>query len=266
MLNDFSRLENPVNPFLISLRTMWIVDADQSYDVKKGGANRNEFIALRTIKGIGVISIEGIGDISLKEGTMLLLESEKIRRYYCHENCWNFWWFEFSSEDTFGLPLYRVMDIGFIDGEKDKVLACYNIMKHNDRHSAAMASSLFSVLLCMWFKKCEDISRNSSPYEQSINEVILYMKNNLEKKITMDELAAKVGLCEKRFRQIFMEITDIQPKKYLKKLRMIAAEELLKNTSIHGYEISEKLGYSNQFHFIREFKKYYGVPPSHFRT
>ena len=48
--------------------------------------------------------------------------------------------------------------------------------------------------------------------------------------------------------------------------RMIKAAELLKLTSLSIADIGSAVGYENQLHFSRAFKKKYGVPPREWRN
>jgi AraC family transcriptional regulator len=64
---------------------------------------------------------------------------------------------------------------------------------------------------------------------------------------------------------VFVKATGYTPKKYFDALRLKCAEELLRNTSLSIAEISEKTGFSSQFHFCSAFKQTYRVPPSRYR-
>jgi len=52
---------------------------------------------------------------------------------------------------------------------------------------------------------------------------------------------------------------------YLTKLRMNKALQLLTDTNLKVYEIAQAIGYNDQTHFSKAFKKQYGVSPSDFR-
>jgi len=53
---------------------------------------------------------------------------------------------------------------------------------------------------------------------------------------------------------------------YLTKLRMNKALQLLDDTNLKVYEIAQEVGYNDQTHFSKAFKKQYGVSPSDFRN
>ena len=54
----------------------------------------------------------------------------------------------------------------------------------------------------------------------------------------------------------------VSPMKYIIYLRMQKAVELLKRKTFSISQIAYALGYKNQFYFSKEFKKYFGLPPS----
>jgi two-component system, response regulator YesN len=48
---------------------------------------------------------------------------------------------------------------------------------------------------------------------------------------------------------------------YLKSLRMQRAKQLIDSTFLNTKEIMKRVGMRNESHFVREFKKIYGLPP-----
>lgn len=52
---------------------------------------------------------------------------------------------------------------------------------------------------------------------------------------------------------------------YLKNLRMQKAGELLETTSLSVKEVGAAVGMLDQSHFVRAFKKSYGLTPSQYR-
>ena len=52
---------------------------------------------------------------------------------------------------------------------------------------------------------------------------------------------------------------------YLKNLRMQKAGELLETTSLNVKEVAAAVGMRDQSHFVRAFKKSYGLTPSQYR-
>lgn len=52
---------------------------------------------------------------------------------------------------------------------------------------------------------------------------------------------------------------------YLKSLRMQRAKQLIDSTFLNTKEIMQRVGMKNESHFVREFKKMYGLPPGSYK-
>lgn len=266
MKTKFVETEKPVATPALSLKSIWILQADHSYDVKKGGNYPdNEMVVLKSIKGSGKISLEGIGDLHAKAGTLLITEHKRIRRYYCSSTEWDFYWFEFFVCDVIDLPKNILIKSNMNEFEIAQILSCANYLQQEDVISKCIASSAFTGLLYRWLREYNKFLLNSKPYEEQIRSAANYMVNNINTGLTMQSLSQKYGLCEKRFRQLFYNVYSTTPKRYFDKLRMHAAESLLKKTNLSISSIAEELAYSSQFHFTREFKKWYNTSPTKFR-
>lgn len=79
---------------------------------------------------------------------------------------------------------------------------------------------------------------------------------------TMETIASQYGITARHMQQLFLQTTGLTPKLYSQinrfqhSLRLVTA----KNTSLTS--IAYECGYSDQSHFIREFKTFTGVTPS----
>lgn len=80
------------------------------------------------------------------------------------------------------------------------------------------------------------------------------------------ELAKIVNLSPSRLRHLFKTETGRTPAQYLKHLRLQKAELLLSTTFLTVKEIVNRVGLNTGSHFVREFKKVYGVTPTTYRS
>ena len=81
----------------------------------------------------------------------------------------------------------------------------------------------------------------------------------------MEDVAGYVGIDRTYLYRIFMEHAGISPVRYLLKVRMERACELLSKTELSVYEISLSTGYTDTSHFSGTFKKYFGESPTQYR-
>lgn len=93
-----------------------------------------------------------------------------------------------------------------------------------------------------------------------------YTKQNYQKQeLSLQEVADAVGISRTYFSKLFKDTTGEKYWDYLSRCRIEKAKELLLNTNLGQAEISEKVGYSSEFHFSRKFKEIVGMSPNKFR-
>ena len=93
-----------------------------------------------------------------------------------------------------------------------------------------------------------------------------YVHQHFNRDIQLAEVANRVSMNYSYFSTLFKERMGMTFTAYLIKVRMEEAQKLLKDPTLRIHEISEKVGYSNQFHFSRAFKNYFGMSPKEFRN
>lgn len=263
---DFSIANTPMSSYPSALRMVYCVYADRSYNVLKYGGWPNKiYVALRTIGGLGRIKIEGFEEMPVPPDTIAFFDLNDIRNYYCAGEHWDFWWFEFTVDDILDLALNQFIPIQTFETEMDTCKACLEYLGNANVGMVRLASAVFSELLCRWGLQIENV-RNKNPYRETIENVINHMKANLQEQDSIKNMAQVAGLCERRFRHVFEQVTGMQPKKYQDALRISMAKELLVNTPLSIQEISLRLGYSSQFHFSKAFRSINHMPPSKYRN
>lgn len=94
---------------------------------------------------------------------------------------------------------------------------------------------------------------------------IQYFEANLNKKITLADTAAAVGVSVSALIQHFNDHTDLTPARYLTAMRIKKAEMLLCTGDMSLTAIASQCGYANTFNFSGAFKKYKGISPKVYR-
>lgn len=98
-----------------------------------------------------------------------------------------------------------------------------------------------------------------------IDMAIHFMKENLEKKITVPDIAKHVGYSSSHFVAIFNNRVGYSPIAYLNQLKMQRACQLLDLTDLKVYQISYKVGINDCYYFSRLFHKEIGITPLAYR-
>ena len=94
---------------------------------------------------------------------------------------------------------------------------------------------------------------------------IEYMRRHLDEHVTVEVLARQCGLGATRFSSSFRESTGITPHRYLRKVRLERACELLRSTALTIGEVAEAVGFRGQSHFSTAFSADRGLTPSAYR-
>jgi AraC-like DNA-binding protein len=99
----------------------------------------------------------------------------------------------------------------------------------------------------------------------SIQKSILYMKEHLEDKITLKDIAGSVGYSASRFGAIFTAKTSYSPKEYYNQLKIQRACSYLQFSDLKLKEIAFRLGFYDPFHFTKAFKQEMEITPKEYR-
>lgn len=152
-----------------------------------------------------------------------------------------------------------------------------------DLDENANIGALFRKLFTVWISRCEgycfecksllykifaEIQKtNYIPKEQynAIKPAIKYIEENfLDNKIPVDFLANKCGISETYLKKLFNKKFGVSPIKYIIRLKINLACDLLRSKRYSVTQVAEICGYDNVYYFSRQFKEYVGTSPSAF--
>ena len=100
---------------------------------------------------------------------------------------------------------------------------------------------------------------------KKLQQVISYLQVNLEKSVSLSELAQVAELSTSRFARAFKQTTGISPHQYVLECKIEKAKELLKNPWLSIADISYTLNFSSQSHLTAVFRRFTGTTPSNYR-
>lgn len=83
--------------------------------------------------------------------------------------------------------------------------------------------------------------------------------------ITTKEMADSANLSIDHFSRLFKKETGVSPHQYLKDVRLKAARVFLESSELSVKELSMRVGFNDQSHFVRDFQKAYGLSPMRYR-
>ena len=243
-----------------------------------GPAMRNHFLFHYVISGTGTLIAENSKkesiSYSIKSGQGFMIFPNQICTYIADaQQPWEYVWIEFDglrAKETVELsglcvnsPVYKAKYKDIAQTMKDEMLY---IVNHKDDSPFHLIGHLY--LFIDSFVKSSaitQISKSNNLRDFYIKEALSFIEQNFQNDITVEEIAACCGLNRSYFGKIFHEVLGKSPQEFLISYRMTKATELLKLTSLSIAEVSSAVGYSNQLHFSRAFKKIYGISPRQWR-
>jgi len=98
-----------------------------------------------------------------------------------------------------------------------------------------------------------------------IDKLIETIKEQINRWWTVSEMSDFCNLSDDQFRRVFLKRTGMLPKIYIDRLKIQKAGELLMSNRFKITEIATRLGYVDQYHFSRRFKKITGLSPRRYR-
>ena len=244
-----------------------------------GPAMRNHFLFHYVISGTGTLIAENSKkesiSYSIKSGQGFMIFPNQICTYIADaQQPWEYVWIEFDglrAKETVELsglcvnsPVYKAKYKDVAQTMKDEMLY---IINHKDDSPFHLIGHLY--LFIDSFVKSSaitQISKSNNLRDFYIKEALSFIEQNFQNDITVEEIAACCGLNRSYFGKIFHEILGKSPQEFLISYRMTKATELLKLTSLSIAEVGSAVGYSNQLHFSRAFKKIYGISPRQWRN
>ena len=123
-------------------------------------------------------------------------------------------------------------------------------------------------LIALLYENVENQKHNnelSTADQERIHLAASIIRNNLEKPLTIIELAHQVGINQTKLKTGFKIIFSNTVFGYLQDIRMHQAKRYLLDTQLSVQEIGMLLGYQNTSNFSIAFKKTHGYPPMKLR-
>lgn len=94
-----------------------------------------------------------------------------------------------------------------------------------------------------------------------VSGVQKYIRENLDRKLSLNEVSALFGYSPNYLSQLFARYAGCSFVEYITKEKVRAAKAMMAAGNEKIYEISEKLGFESAFYFSKVFKKAEGVSP-----
>lgn len=197
--------------------------------------------------------------------------------YYCDVN--NGFvndWFHFKSpllesySYQLGIPLNTIFYLDHHDFIRDFIRDLeleYKLKELSYEENINALLTSFFIRLSRAYDQQNSVS--TTPYIAGLKEDFRLLRSKIltqyQHNWTTDEMAMQVKLSRSRFCILYKTFFEISPKDDLLTERFKMAKHLLLTTHLTIEEIASRIGYSNIYHFSKQFKRVVGSSPSYFR-
>lgn len=109
------------------------------------------------------------------------------------------------------------------------------------------------------------VPQHEESYSHLVESAIEYVRSKLSIKLSISEIAQSCFISESLLSKRFREEYGITLGKYIDDMVFFKAQSLLIETDLPISQISEQLGFCDQFYFSRRFRQFAGVSPRYYR-
>lgn len=247
--------------------------ASNHYRDRRKGCKDNIFFYC--LHGTGYCLLDNKKFVIRPNQFIIIPATEKSIRYWADSNDpWTIYWIHYTGKDL--EMLNQSLNINLLDGPvdtpfNDKAIEIWENIYEN-LEMGYSKENLLNASFCLYHFLTTFIypEKHIIPKEQSkeniITKTILYMRDNLHKKLSVDDMSSLQGLSSSHFSNLFKKSSGMPPIDYFIHLKMQKACQLLNHKDSRIHIVALSLGYEDPYYFSRLFKKFIGMSPELYKT
>lgn len=237
----------------------------------------DQYILIYCTKGSGWYSVYG-HHYEIRENQWFVIPRGEPHIYASNnDDPWTIYWIHFSGElaPAYGDNNYTPSDIppGLTSRIADRnnlfeeifLSLSDNYSLDNLRYASSMLYTYLATFRFLKNFRKYNAKQKRIDSQDIVVMAIRYMNENLEKQLTLTEMAEYIGYSTSQFSLIFRNSMGQSPLNYFNMMKIRFACKLLETTDLKIKQISAKLGIDDSFYFSRLFTKLMGVPPKQYR-
>ncbi len=214
-------------------------------------------------KGKMCCRLDGI-EVTVEEGEVLYIPANTEFFRWIVEPI-DFFQFVYHTDPQ--SPICAQMSAGKLNIPKENVQAMaenYSLLFHLPENRELFLHMIERIAVEHYIHRQSE-RHGTEGYSEDILTVLRYMNDHMAEKIDLDALAEQVYLSHVGLIWKFKNQLHTTPSRYLIKLRMHYAKQLLHEGTMRVGEIASMCGYANAYYFANAFRKETGMSPSEFR-
>lgn len=181
------------------------------------------------------------------------ISKQRMEQLFFHVNMFDFAGFDILSTCKFceGIPVDYI----------DELIDLY---KSNDIIDMLHLKQMITYDCIKFIRKSECMISNKH-YSENVRRAIDYIKQNLSASLSVKEICTQLLIPKSSLNQCFKKELGKSVGEYIDNMVLEKSKTMLITDSASICEISDALGFCDQFYFSRKFKEKYGETPSTYR-
>lgn len=184
------------------------------------------------------------------------------------EEPWEYCWVGFHGTDAPLLlartDLSRETPVCTIEGEDlyKQMMLIYQFKGSLEHQTTYMTGALYQLLSILMRTRRSSAKR--SPSIHHVARACDFIANNFALPISIEDVAAHVGISRSRLYRAFAREIQLSPVQYLSNFRIRQACALLQRRSLSIKAVAQSVGFENQLYFSRRFRQIMQMSPTEF--
>ena len=232
-----------------------------------------EYVLIYCMEGLGWYEVRG-RRYEVGANQFFILPANEPHTYGA-DSCqpWTIYWIHFTGDHAavYSEGLLTPHDIrpslnSRISERQHVFEEIFFTLEHStDRESLRYASSLLHYYLAT-MRYLNHYRHDSSVSSDVVAASQHYMRENLERRLTLDQIARYTGYSPSHFSLLFRQQTGESPLAWFNRLKIERACQLLQTTDMRVNQICHKVGIDDSYYFSRLFKQLTGLSPKQYRS
>jgi AraC-like DNA-binding protein len=223
-----------------------------------------------TLAGRGLLDVRGTRR-DLLPGSLMVISIPGPHVYLLPEDSpsWEFVFVTMTGREALRITRMIEHHLGnVVDLEKmpGTLAALYSLLEKifSGAIDNPFTNSSHTYRLCMGFlEEAGDIRKAAG--SRDFDGLKTFLKGNLYRDISVDEMAAMMGMSRSHFTRNFGKAVGMSPRMYLEDLRLKTALDILFDKNATVKETAARCGIHDVNYFCRLFRKRYGISPGKYR-
>jgi AraC-like DNA-binding protein len=232
----------------------------------------NQHVLIYCVKGSGWAKIAEKKN-SLAAGDFVLLPANIPHEYAADEHApWTIYWMHFkgtNSSDFVDMMLKRMGDYVASISFQEKRLHLFEEIYTSLERGYSIDNICYASLSLQYFLGSCCFDNNYQAIHEKTDSISLcvnYLQKNIDKPLSLNDIASAVNLSVSHFASIFKKNTGFSIIEYFNHLKTQKACQYLQFTDLRVNEIADRLGIEDPYYFSRMFTKIVGTSPNKYRS